>query len=154
MGSTLWAVLFVLLFFDVLSLERNTSRNRISTQNPLNWLEPERHFHKYSTLVNAQRVRVFTCKLLQQCTQVLYVWAYPVMFCCLFCCYILTKEEIVNCKSSSWSERNQLWMQLRIQVRGTTPQIYNRKLQVQFWEEAFLINFTGLSMQCTPASQD
>lgn len=54
----------------------------------------------------------------------------------------LTKEEIANCKSSSWSERNQLWIQLRIQVRGTTPKIYNRNLQVQFWERGFSINFT------------
>jgi len=51
----------------------------------------------------------------------------------------LTKEEIANCKSSGWSERNQLWIQLRIQVRRTTPKIYDRKLQALFWERVFSI---------------
>lgn len=80
MGSTVWAMLFVLLFFDVLNLECNASRNRISTQNPLDWLEPECHFHKYSTLVNAQSPYFY----LQIASAV-----YPTFICISIPCHVL-----------------------------------------------------------------
>lgn len=143
MGSTVWAMLFVSLFFGVLNLECNASRNRISAQKNLDWLESECHFHKYSALVNAQRAHVFTCKLLQQCTQIFYIWAYPVMFSAHSAVIFLTKEKIANCQPSSWSEGNQLQVQLRIQVRGTTPKICNRKLQVHFWQKNIFNKFYG-----------
>lgn len=133
MGSTVWAMHFVSLFFGVLNLECNAPRNRILAQKNLDWLGPECHFHKYSALVNAQRMHVFTCKLLQQCTQILYIWAYPVMFSALSTVAFLTKEKIANCQPFSWSEGNQHQVQLRIKVRGTMPKICNRNLQVHFW---------------------
>lgn len=134
MRSKVWTMLFVVLLFNVVSPECNASKNRNAAQKK-SLLNGSQNVFPPSILcscIHKENVYFLLAKCFSNAPSFIsmsilsYFAAHSVVI-------FLTKEEIVNC--SPLGDLREI--QLKIQVKETTPKIYNKSFKYRSEKEYF-----------------